>query len=97
LPAAEIFGEGIVVALEYNILEKWAAQLPDGEKMALSRLESKRLDENFWFLPKVDPLFLCLHTLAHLLLRRITLNAVIPPHRYENGFISTLARNMRES
>jgi hypothetical protein len=35
-------------------------------------LEKKRLDENFWFLPPVHPVFLAMHTFAHLLLRRIT-------------------------
>jgi hypothetical protein len=72
LPASEVFGEGIVVSLNYDFLEKWVAQIPTDEMAALAALENKRLDENFWFLPKVDPIFLAIHTLSHLLLRRIT-------------------------
>lgn len=72
LPAAEVFGEGIVLALNFDVLEKWVATIPNAEQEALADLEKKRLDENFWFLPQVDPIFLVLHTLSHLLLRRIT-------------------------
>ena len=72
LPASEVFGEGIVLALNFDLLEKWAAGIPDDEKASLKDLEDKRLDENFWFLPRVDPIFFSIHTLSHLLLRRIT-------------------------
>jgi hypothetical protein len=72
LPASEVFGEGIVLSLNYDLLEKWVAQIPKDDKVALTALENKRLDENFWFLPKVDPIFFAIHTLSHLLLRRIT-------------------------
>jgi len=72
LPASEVFGEGIVLALNFDALEQWAASISKTEKDALSILENKRLEENFWFLPQVDPLFLALHTLSHLLIRRIT-------------------------
>jgi hypothetical protein len=72
LPASEVFGEGIVLALNFDLLEKWAAGITDKEKESLRALEAKRLDENFWFLPKVDPIFFAIHTFSHLLLRRIT-------------------------
>lgn len=72
LPASEIFGEGIVLSLNFNLLEKWASQLPKEEREELALLEGKRLDENFWFLPQIDARFLALHTLSHLLLRRVT-------------------------
>jgi len=72
LPASEVFGEGIVLPLNYDLLEKWVAQISTDEKAALVALEEKRLDENFWFLPKVDPIFFAIHTLSHLLLRRVT-------------------------
>ncbi|NWL80417.1 hypothetical protein DM872_26555 [Pseudomonas taiwanensis] len=72
LPAAEVFGEGIVLALDFDMLENWASSIPEGEQNVLGALEQKRLDENFWFLPRVDPVFLSIHTLTHLLLRRIT-------------------------
>ncbi len=72
LPASEIFGEGIVMSLNFDLLEKWADKLPEQEKKTLLALEGKRLDENFWFLPEINPVYLAIHTLAHLLLRRIT-------------------------
>lgn len=72
LPASEVFGEGVVLGLNFATLQNWAAGIPDEERAALKALEDKRVDENFWFLPKVDPVFLAIHTLSHLLLRRIT-------------------------
>ncbi|WP_421317189.1 DrmB family protein [Aeromonas sp. 700377] len=72
LPASEVFGEGIVIKLNFGRLEKWAEKLPTIELETLKALERKRVDESFWFLPRVDPVFLAMHTLAHLLLRRIT-------------------------
>ena len=72
LPASEVFGEGFVLALNFDLLEKWATDIPPDEKRSLKALEDKRLEENFWFLPRVDPIFLAIHTLSHLLLRRIT-------------------------
>lgn len=72
LPATEVFGEGILLAFDFERLDAWAESLPAGESEELQRLEDKRLSEEFWFLPQVDPVFIVLHTLSHLLLRRIT-------------------------
>lgn len=72
LPAAEVFGEGIVLAFDYPALHAWAQALPPAERAALEALENKRVDDNFWFLPKIDAVYLAVHTLSHLLLRRIT-------------------------
>ncbi len=71
LPAAEVFGEGIVIRLDYERLEAWAANLPDAEKQRFSDLENRRIAEDLVFLEPVDPVFIVLHTLSHLLLRRI--------------------------
>ena len=72
LPASEVFGEGIVLALDFNALKAWAEKIPSAERSAFAALEEKRVEENYWFLPAVDPIFLAVHTLSHLLLRRIT-------------------------
>ena len=72
LPASEVFGEGFVLALNFGALERWIEQLPESEASALKSLDQKRLDENFWFLPEVDPAFIAVHTLSHLLLRQVT-------------------------
>lgn len=72
LPASEVFGEGIVLELNHELLARWRDRIPDADKAELDGLESKRVSENFWFIPKVDPVFIAMHTLSHLLLRRIT-------------------------
>lgn len=71
LPAAEVYGEGFVIELDFPSLERWAVQLPAHEKLSVDRLEERRLTENYWFLPSVDPIFIVVHTLSHLLLRRL--------------------------
>ena len=72
LPASEVFGEGIVLSLDMDRLEVWADQIPEIEKGFLKELEEKRMLENYWFIPVVDPIFIAMHTLSHLLLRRVT-------------------------
>lgn len=72
LPCTEVFGEGIALSFDLDVLRAWSATLPEKELHDLQQLEQKRQDENFWFLPKVDPVFMALHALSHLLLRRIT-------------------------
>lgn len=72
LPCTEVFGEGIALSFDLDSLKAWSATIPEKELHVLQQLEQKRLDENFWFLPKVDPVFMALHALSHLLLRRIT-------------------------
>lgn len=72
LPASEIFGEGIVLTFDYESLQEWSFQIPASERSAFAALEEKRVEENYWFLPPVDPVFIAIHTLSHLLLRRIT-------------------------
>lgn len=72
LPASEVFGEGFVLSFRYDMLDAWRRALPQAESEQLAGLERKRVDENFWFLPPVDPVFIALHTLSHLLLRQVT-------------------------
>lgn len=72
IPAAEVFGEGIVLSFDFTLLQQWCHTIPERELRELERLEQKRSEENFWFLPKVAPEFLALHALSHLVLRRIT-------------------------
>jgi len=72
LPCTEVFGEGIALSFDLDRLKAWSETIPEKELHDLQQLEQKRLDENFWFLPKVDPVFMALHALSHLLLRRIT-------------------------
>lgn len=72
VPATEVFGEGFLLSFDFDQLDAWARALPADERAALQRLEAKRVSEKFWFLPTVDPAFVAMHALSHLLLRRIT-------------------------
>lgn len=72
LPASEVFGEGIVLELDFDLVSKWASALPAAVTNELAALEGKRTRENLWFLPEVDAGFLAMHVLSHLLLRQIT-------------------------
>lgn len=72
LPVTEVFGEGILLSFDFERLDAWSKSLPIGELETLERLENKRVSEEFWFLPKVNPAFVALHALSHLMLRRIT-------------------------
>jgi hypothetical protein len=72
IPVTEVYGEGVLLAFDFERLDEWAKSLPVGELQTLQRLENKRVSKEFWFLPKVDPAFVALHALSHLLLRRIT-------------------------
>lgn len=74
LPASEVYGEGFVLAFNFGALERWTERLPEAEQSALRGLDQKRREENFWFLPEVDPAFVAVHTLSHLLLRQVTFN-----------------------
>ena len=72
IPATEVYGEGILLSFDFDRLDAWVRTLPAAEIAALQRLEDKRVSEQFWFLPQVDPAFVALHALSHLVLRRIT-------------------------
>lgn len=72
LPAMEVFGEGIVLIFRFELLRDWIGHLPESVTSSMAKLEEKRLAENYWFLPQVDPITIALHTFSHLLLRRIT-------------------------
>jgi len=72
IPATEVFGEGIVLSLDFALLERWSAALPEEVRKQAEELEKRRSDNDYWFLPQVSPVFLAVHTLSHLLLRRLT-------------------------
>ncbi len=80
LPAVELYGEGIFFTLREPLLARWAAQ--DGLAQRAGRLQS-RLERTAMRLPDelplpVTPRFLLLHTLAHLLIRRLEAEAGYP-------------------
>lgn len=69
LPAIELYGEGIFIALDENRLAKWEQQLAVHERLEkLQRrfVQSGRQEPN-----PLTPRFMLLHTLSHLLMRQI--------------------------
>ncbi len=82
LPAVEVFGEGIFLALDEQQVEKWESQ--EAIQDRASELERRRADS---FLANrfdlVTPRFVLLHTLAHLLIRQLA---------YECGYASASLR-----
>jgi hypothetical protein len=70
LPATEVFGEGIFITLREDELQKW-----EGQKVIVDRLralEERRQGSTFEALiPTASPRYVLLHTLAHILIRRL--------------------------
>ena len=72
LPAIELYGEGIFLALDENRLAQWEARTAVQERMDTLNPRYERLGRTSQNMP--NPLtarFVLLHTLAHLLMRQI--------------------------
>jgi hypothetical protein len=71
LPAIEVFGEGVFFTLREQALREWESAVPVIERC--SRLEARRqahfIGRRF---KRASPRFVLLHTLAHLLIRRLS-------------------------
>jgi hypothetical protein len=77
LPAIELYGEGIFFTLDEDVLQRW-----EGQDALLRRTEvlQRQLDHTGMRLPDelklpLTPRFILLHTLAHLLIRRLETEA----------------------
>ncbi len=68
LPAVEIYGEGIFVALDPRALETWEKRVPN---KVLAAMRHAREKTTLDFLPEATNRFVLLHTLAHLLIRQL--------------------------
>lgn len=68
LPAIEIYGEGIFLALNTDALCAWKKRLPN---QVLAGMRNARKHSILTFLPEVTAPFVLLHTLAHLLIRQL--------------------------
>jgi hypothetical protein len=68
LPANEIYGEGIFIALDPKALDTWEKRLPD---QVLAGMRSARNRSTLGFLPEATDRFVLLHTLSHLLIRQL--------------------------
>lgn len=72
LPALEVFGEGIVVALDHAALESWRREHAEWMAMRLGALAKRRENAKLRFVPPEQPTLLLVHTLAHLLIRQLS-------------------------
>ena len=68
LPATEIYGEGIFLALDADALEAWEKRIPD---RVLAAMRNARKRATLGFLPEATDRFVLLHTLSHLLIRQL--------------------------
>lgn len=74
LPAIEVFGEGIFIKFENNFMEKIQqsnASLLARELILEKNIKSFALESGF-YLPTINSRFIALHTLSHLLIKRIS-------------------------
>jgi hypothetical protein len=70
LPAIEVFGEGLFLSFDEDYVERWESR---PAVRARAERTAERLATLDWtWLPEPTPRFLALHTLAHLLIRRLT-------------------------
>lgn len=80
LPAVEFYGEGIFFTLPEPLLARWAAQ--DWLKLRTARLQARWEQTRIRFPLEppapLTPRFLLLHTLAHLMIRRLEAEAGYP-------------------
>ena len=72
-PAVRAFGEGIFITLNQKLLDEWASRehVKRRHKQVQKRLNEVNLSRNR-DLREVSPAFLLLHTMAHLLIRRLS-------------------------
>jgi hypothetical protein len=68
LPATEIYGEGIFLALDSEALDSWEKRLPEE---VLEGMRKARNRSTLGFLPEATDRFVLLHTLSHLLIRQL--------------------------
>lgn len=72
LPALEVFGEGIFVALDKAALDHWKQEHAAWMTTRLDALASRRQNAKLRFVPQEHPTLLLVHTLAHLLIRQLS-------------------------
>jgi len=68
LPANEIYGEGIFIALDPKALDSWEKRITD---QVLAGMRDARNRSTLGFLPEATDRFVLLHTLSHLLIRQL--------------------------
>ena len=79
LPAIEVIGEGVFVALDRHRLDRWAkAEFVQRRRKDLQRAADRRAAEFGRPAPQVDIVKVAIHTLAHVLIDQFSLDAGYP-------------------
>lgn len=83
LPALELYGEGIFFSFNEDVLENWESNSVIVERAEQLRKRFIKADMNFGSSPSgeeliVNPRFILLHTLSHLLIRELESQAGYP-------------------
>lgn len=89
LPAVELFGEGVFIALSEASLRRWENQ-PKLQKyvdVVLTRYRNMKF--NFELDPELSPRFLLLHTLSHLLMRQLESSVGYPAASFQERIYSS--------
>ena len=75
LPAVEVFGEGIFLKFDEQVVRAWEAR--DGVNVRASTLRSRLAKSIYaqWLEAKPTARFIALHTFAHLLMRQLSFDA----------------------
>jgi hypothetical protein len=84
LPAYIVYGEGIFITLNEDILREWKNQSGLKKRISMLDVHYRKVCEQRKFTPKsITPRFVLVHTLAHLLMNRLI---------YECGYSSAALR-----
>lgn len=83
VPAVEVFGEGIFIQFDEQLLRSWEDSLPEKTVRSIRELNEVRETQGFWFLPQATPRYIALHTFSHILIRQLA---------FESGYASSSLR-----
>ncbi len=78
LPALELYGEGVFFSFSEEALAEWELNPKVVERANQLRIRFVQADMSFAQEPIVDPRFILLHTLSHLLIRQLESQAGYP-------------------
>lgn len=79
LPATEVFGEGIFLQLDPQVIDRWESDMPVEIAQRIKTLKQHHGELTASYLPDPSVPFLILHTLSHLLIRQLS---------FESGYSS---------
>ncbi|NRD30668.1 DUF1998 domain-containing protein [Shewanella sp. DC2-4] len=79
LPATEVYGEGIFIEVNSNVLSAWENHMAPELKKRIATLQKNHASLSSTYLPEPNVKFLILHTLAHILIRQLS---------FESGYSS---------